>query len=114
MPYFAAIIISLVALSIWHIVYKMGKFENFKWDYDNVATPLTLLLGEFSFSYNYCFVKHQPAYDAFLMPIQYKHVKPEASSENIVHDAFLDFDKMDNSSLFKSTDTKLENGIFIT
>ena len=29
MPYFAAIIISLVALSIWHIVYKMGKFENF-------------------------------------------------------------------------------------
>lgn len=29
MHYFAAIIISLVALSIWHIVYKMGKFENF-------------------------------------------------------------------------------------
>ena len=29
MPYFAAIIISLVALSIWLIVYKMGKFENF-------------------------------------------------------------------------------------
>lgn len=29
MPYFAAIIISLVALSIWHIVYKMGKFDNF-------------------------------------------------------------------------------------
>jgi len=29
MPYFVAIIISLVALSIWHIVYKMGKFENF-------------------------------------------------------------------------------------
>lgn len=29
MPYFAAIIISLVAISIWHIVYKMGKFENF-------------------------------------------------------------------------------------
>jgi type IV secretory pathway TraG/TraD family ATPase VirD4 len=29
MPYFVAIIISLVALCIWHIVYKMGKFENF-------------------------------------------------------------------------------------
>ena len=50
MPYFAAIIISLVALSIWHIVYKMGKFENF--------LNGIMWVGIFTFIYNkhHCFI----------------------------------------------------------